>query len=202
MNNIDRIFTTDVVKFAEQYFDYLAKILNKIEKKEIAEFASRLLSARANGRAIFFAGNGGSAATASHFANDIGIGTNSYKMPFRAISLTDNMPVITAIGNDFGYDDIFVRQLKILAHPKDIFVAISASGNSPNLIRAIEYAKSVDIWTLAITAFDGGRMKAIANQCVHVPTELKEYGPAEDAHMILDHLIGAYLTRIVCREDV
>jgi D-sedoheptulose 7-phosphate isomerase len=84
----------------------------------------------------------------------------------------------------------------------DVLVAISASGNSPNLIRAMEYAGSVDIKTVAITAFDGGRMKQIANEVIHVPTGLKEYGPAEDAHMVLDHLVGSYLIRVVRNETV
>jgi D-sedoheptulose 7-phosphate isomerase len=111
--------------------------------------------------------------------------------------LTDNVPVLTAIGNDNGYEEVFVRQLKIMGRPGDVLVAISASGNSPNVLRAMEHAKSVGIKTVALTAFDGGKMKLLADDGVHVPTAPKEYGPAEDAHMVLDHLIGAYLTRLV-----
>ena len=146
---------------------------------------------------MFFIGNGGSAATASHFANDISIGTNDYDEPFKALSLTDNVSIITAIGNDYGYEDIFVKQLQVLGRADDVVVGISASGNSPNLIKAFEYAKKVGIKTVAITAFDGGKLKTIADEGIHVPTDTKEYGPAEDAHMILDHLVSAYLMRIV-----
>lgn len=197
MNNIDRFFSTDPASFAEAYIDYLQTVLKGIDVKEIARFIETLLDARERRATVFFVGNGGSAATASHFANDLAFGTNEYEKPFRVISLTDNVPVLTALGNDFGYDEIFVRQLRVLGRPGDVLVGISASGNSPNLIRAYDYANSAGIKTVAITAFDGGKMKAMASQGIHVPTGPKEYGPAEDAHMVLDHLVGAYLMRYV-----
>jgi len=197
INNIDRFFTEDPVAFAEAYLEYLKSVLTSIDHSEIGRFIGTLLDTRNRGATIFFIGNGGSAATASHFANDISIGTNDYDKPFRAISLTDNTPVITAVGNDYGYDEIFVRQLQVLGRKGDVVVGISASGNSPNLIKAFDYALSAGIKTVAITAFDGGKMKQLANEGIHVPTEPKEYGPAEDAHMVLDHLVGAYLMRYV-----
>lgn len=197
MNNIDRFFTRDVAKFASSYLSYLAEVLKAIDVNEIARFVQTLLDARERGATVFFIGNGGSAATASHFANDLAIGTNSYEKPFRVIGLTDNQAIITAIGNDFGYQDIFVRQLQVLGRAGDVVVAISASGNSPNLLSAFEYAKTAGIKTIALTAFDGGKMKIMADEGVHVPTAPKEYGPAEDAHMVLDHLVGAYLMRLV-----
>jgi D-sedoheptulose 7-phosphate isomerase len=197
MNNIDRIFTKDPAAFAGAYLEYLASVLKTIDVREIGQFVRTILDARERGATIYFIGNGGSAATASHFANDIAIGTNSYDKPFRAVSLTDNQAIITAVGNDFGYEEIFVRQLQVLGRKGDVVVGISASGNSPNLIKAFEYAKSVGIKTVAITAFDGGKMKPMADEGVHVPTAPKEYGPAEDAHMVLDHLVGAYLMRAI-----
>lgn len=197
MNNLDRIFTKDPVAFAGAYLEYLSSVLKGIDTEKIGRFIQTLLDARDRGATIYFIGNGGSAATASHFANDLAIGTNSYNKPFRVVSLTDNQAIVTAVGNDFGYDEIFVRQLRVLGKAGDVVVGISASGNSSNLLRAFEYAKSVGIKTVAITAFDGGKMKQIADECIHVPTAPKEYGPAEDAHMILDHLTGAYLMRLV-----
>ncbi|MDO8313517.1 MAG: SIS domain-containing protein [Sideroxyarcus sp.] len=197
MNNLDRIFTKDPFAFARAYFEYLNSVLKGIDTAEVGRFIQTLLDARERGATIYFIGNGGSAATASHFANDLAIGTNSYDKPFRVISLTDNQAVITALGNDFGYEEIFARQLRVLGVAGDVVVGISASGNSPNLVRSFEYAKSAGIKTVAITAFDGGKMKQMADECVHVPTAPKEYGPAEDAHMILDHLIGAYLIRFI-----
>lgn len=199
MNNIDRFFTPDPTAFAKAYLQYLQLVLQRVDIAEIGCFIETLLDARRRGATIFFMGNGGSAATSSHFANDLAIGTNDYEQPFRVISLADNVAILTALGNDFGYEEIFVRQLRVLARQGDVLVGISASGNSPNLIKAFEYASSVGIKTVAITAFDGGKMKVMADEGVHVPTEPKEYGPAEDVHMVLDHLVGAYLMRYVKR---
>jgi len=201
MNNIDRFFTLDPVTFAEDYVKYLQTVLGRINTAEIGRFIETLLDARHRGATVFFIGNGGSAATSSHFANDLAYGTNEYEQPFRIISLTDNVPVLTALGNDYGYEDIFVRQLRVLGRKGDVVVGISASGNSANLIKAFDHAKQVGIKTIAITAFDGGKMKTMADEGIHVPTESKEYGPAEDAHMVLDHLIGAYLTRYVLANE-
>jgi len=197
MNNIDRFFTADPVAFASAYINYLQTVLKLIDTTEIGRFIQTLLDARKRGATVFFIGNGGSAATASHFANDLAVGTNEYDLPFRAISLADNVSIITAVSNDLGYEEIFARQLQVLGKSGDVLVAISASGNSLNLLKAFEYARNVGIRTVAITAFDGGKMKSIADEGIHVPTGLKEYGPAEDAHMVMDHLVGAYLMRLV-----
>lgn len=197
MNNIDRFYTPDPVAFAGAYLNYLQSVLKHLDTAEIGRVIQTLLDARERGATIFFIGNGGSAATASHFANDLGHGTLAYARPFRALSLADNNAVVTALANDYGYDEIFVRQLQSLGKKGDVLIGISASGNSPNLLKAFDYARSAGIKTVAITAFDGGKMKTMADEGIHVPTEPKEYGPAEDAHMVLDHLVGAYLMRYV-----
>ena len=199
MNNIEKIFDNDPAVFAKSYFNYLSRVLSSIDPQEVAAFVRTILDARERGATVFFMGNGGSAATASHFANDLAIGTNSYHKPFRVLSITDNNAVMTAIANDFGYSDIFERQLRVLGKQGDVVVGISASGNSPNLLNAFDAAKEMRIKTVALTAFDGGQMRKVAEEGIHVPTGLKEYGPAEDAHMILDHLIGAYLIQLVKR---
>ena len=199
MNKIDEIYSEDVEMFSKSYFQYLGEIFDRINLAEIRQFVETILDARERGVRIFFIGNGGSAATASHFANDFSFGTNDYDKPFKVMSLTDNVPVVTALGNDFGYDDIFIRQLKIYAEKGDVVVGISASGNSQNLLEAFKYATKAGITTVAITAFNGGKLKEIADQGIHIPTGIKEYGPAEDIHMILDHLISAYLNRYVIK---
>lgn len=197
MNKIDSFYTENIEEFSKSYFSYLKEIFDKVSLSEIRSFVEILLDARENGSTIFFIGNGGSAATASHFANDLAFGANEYEKPFKVLSLTDNVSTITALSNDYGYDDVFVRQLKIYSSKKDVLVGISASGNSQNLINSFEYASSVGIKTVALTAFDGGRMREISDYSVHVPTDKKEYGPAEDLHMILDHLVSNYLLRLV-----
>ncbi len=200
MNQLDKIFTKNIEQFSESYFDYLKKILDKISLIEIRYFVETIIEARKNDSTIFFIGNGGSAATASHFANDLAFGTREYNKPFRVVSLTDNVPVMTALGNDEGYEEIFKKQLQIYGKEDDILVAISASGNSPNLVRAFEYASVTKIKTIAIIGFDGGKLKKIADQVIHIPTEKGEYGPAEDIHLIIDHLVGAYLMRFIKNE--
>lgn len=197
MNAVDEIFTKDPVQFAGAYFDYVRTVLDRIDRAEVATFIRTLLDARDRGAAVFFIGNGGSASTASHFANDLSIGTHSYEKPFRVTSLTDNTAILTALGNDCGFDDVFVRQLRVQAKAGDVLVAISVSGNSPNLVKALEYGRAAGIRTIALTATDGGRMKQMADEGIHVPTGQGEYGPAEDAHLVLNHLAGAYLMRYV-----
>ena len=201
MNNLDHFFVPDPVGFASAYLGYVQSVLGKLNTAEIGRFVESLLDARRRGATVFFIGNGGSAATASHFASDLAIGSNDYDMPFRAVSLTDNVPVLTAIGNDYGFEEVFVRQLRVLGKRGDVLVGISASWNSPNLLRAFEYADSKGIKTIALTAFDGGRMREMADEGVHVPTEKGEYGPAEDVHMFLDHLVASYLTRYIKTEE-
>lgn len=197
MNNLDQMFDKDPVVFADRYLQYVSRVLAAIDRKQIARFIEIILEARARGATVFFIGNGGSAATASHFANDLGIGTRSPGKPFRVVSLCDNQAVITAIGNDFGYEDIFFRQLAMLAQPGDVVVAISASGNSPNLVKAFSWAGENGMTKVAITAFTGGKLRDMADCEVYIPTEVGEYGPAEDGHMVLDHLVGNYLLRLI-----
>jgi D-sedoheptulose 7-phosphate isomerase len=201
MNQIDKIFTKDIEKFSKAYFDYLKVIFDKVDVADIRGFVEVILDARERGVTIFFMGNGGSAATASHFANDLAFGTNDYIKPFKVMSITDNVPVLTALGNDYGYEDIFIRQLKVYGKEGDVLVGISASGNSANLLSAFEYASTAKIKTVALTAFDGGKIKKMADQGVHIPTGMKEYGPAEDLHMILDHIIGSYLMRLIKKQS-
>jgi len=199
MNNIDQIYSESlsIKDYSKSYIDYLSSVLSNISLTDIEKFVEVLLEARERESSIFFIGNGGSAATASHFANDIAIGTRTYEKPFRAISLCDNQAVITAIANDDGYEKIFSQQLQVLLKKQDVVVAISASGNSPNLLDAIDTAKKMNTITVGISAFDGGKMREKVDISVHVPTEKGEYGPSEDAHMVLDHLVSNYLMRLV-----
>jgi D-sedoheptulose 7-phosphate isomerase len=195
MNNLDHMFTHDPVAFAGAYLEYLQSVLQRIDTAEIGRVIATLLEARGRGATVFFMGNGGSAATASHFANDLSIGCDDYDQPFRVVSLADNVPALTALANDFGYEQVFVRQLRVLGKKGDVVVAISASGNSPNLVKAFEYALSAGIKTVALTAFNGGQLRELADEGIHVPTGVGEYGPAEDGHLVLNHLVSAYLKR-------
>lgn len=196
MNQIERIFeiSDSAERYADSYLRYLTEVIGKLDRKAIATFIDCLWDARERGASIYFLGNGGSAATASHFANDLSIGPRNFTKPFFAKSITDNNAVMTCIGNDFGYDDIFKIQLQTQGMKKgDVVVAISASGNSPNVIKACEYARGAGATVVGLTGFDGGKLMAMSDIRLHVETAKGEYGPVEDAHMIFDHLIGTYM---------
>lgn len=199
MNRVEQIYRDNPQpsSFARSYLDYVSTLLGKLDADAVGRFIETIVAARERCAQIIFIGNGGSAATASHFANDIAIGPRCWNKPFQAISLTDNVPIITAIANDYGYEQIFSLQLKTVMRPGDVVVAISASGNSPNVLQALEYANANGATTVALTGFDGGRLKELAHVSVHVPTAKGEYGPVEDAHMVLDHLVGAFLIHLV-----
>ena len=203
MNNIEKIFSahSNPADFAEAYTVHFATLLRKLDHRAIESVIEIILKVRNEGKRIFFIGNGGSAATASHFANDVAIGTRSAGKPFRAISLTDNQAIITAVANDDGYDQIFVQQLQALMEPGDLLVAISASGNSLNLVAAVEFAKARGNRTVAFTGFDGGKLKQLCSIVIHVGTERGEYGPVEAAHAYLLHLIGNFLLQTVKHEQ-
>jgi|TARA_B110000008_G_C16949746_1_gene555878 D-sedoheptulose 7-phosphate isomerase len=188
-------------KFAQSYKKNLINIINGVSDKEIASLIDVFIEARMKGSSIFFIGNGGSASTASHFVNDLSIGTKSLDKPFRAFSLCDNQAVITAIANDYGYEHVFSKQLSALLKDEDVVVAISASGNSSNLIEAFNLSKKKGATTVGISAFDGGKLKEISDISIHVPTEKGAYGLAEDVHMMLDHLVTGYLMNYI-REDI
>jgi D-sedoheptulose 7-phosphate isomerase len=192
--------TPTLAAFADRYFDHLRELFGRIERDEIAAFVQALLDARARGSRVFFIGNGGSATTASHFANDLAIGTKASARPFRVVSLTDNVATLTAIANDYGYAEVFTVQLKAYMEPNDVVVAISASGNSPNVVGAIRWANEHGAVTVGLTGFDGGQLRGLARVSLHVPTGAGEYGPVEDLHMIFDHLVSTYV-RVVCSSE-
>jgi len=197
MNNIDRIVSeaNSVKEYAMAYFNYLSRLLDDIDTEAIADFVDELEAARRQQNTIFIVGNGGSAATASHMASDFGIGAGNSKdeVPLRALSLTDNVAGMTAIANDFGYDELFVYQLRAHYRPGDRLVAISASGNSPNVIAAAEWIKKRRGTVIGLVGFDGGKLKEYCDILIHIRTPKGEYGPVEDVHMILDHLIYTWL---------
>lgn len=178
--------------FSDEYLEYLTALIAQLDRSSISRFADLLLESRENKTTTFFLGNGGSASTATHFVNDVSLSSRQFKKPFRAISLCDNQAVITAIANDDGYENIFLQQLQTLATAGDTIVCISASGNSKNLIKAIEYAKENNIYVVGLTAFDGGFLKENCDLNIHVPTKIGEYGPAEDLHMVICGLVGSY----------
>jgi len=198
MNQIEQLAaeSSDFQQFAAGYFDHLYDLLKQLDTNAVALLVQELESARANQNTFFFAGNGGSAVTASHIANDIGVDVlkkGGSNRPFRILALTDNTSVMTAIANDNGYESVFVNQLRIHYRHGDKLAVISASGNSPNVVAAAKWVKEQGGRTVGLIGFDGGELKDICDIVIHVKTQKGEYGPVEDIHMIIDNLISNWL---------
>ena len=177
--------------FPSLYKAELLKAIETIDLEKVGEAIGLLARAREEQRRIFVCGNGGSASTASHFACDMVKGASYGRTSrFRISSLTDSMPTLTAYSNDVDYDCVFVEQLKNFAEPGDVLVAISGSGNSPNVLRAVEYANSAGCRTIALTGRDGGELGRIAQLNIQVSNP--HMGRIEDAHMVVTHMICYY----------
>ena len=169
-----------------EYWGDVAGVAAAIDLATLEDAAMALLSCQARGRVVFAAGNGGSAATASHFACDLAKGTRRDGPPtFHVMALTDNVPLLTAWANDNGYERVFAEQLASLAQPGGVLVAISASGNSPNVLAAAETARRYDLVTIGLTGRAGGHLATLVDIAVQVPSDRIEV--VEDAHLIVAH---------------
>jgi D-sedoheptulose 7-phosphate isomerase len=175
-------------QWIEGYLAAQKRAVDSLRPAQLAELVETLREAHAADRQIFVAGNGGSAANASHFAVDLGKGaSDQFSRRFRVLSLTDNTPWITALGNDYAYDQIFVRQLTNYARPGDLFIGVSVSGNSPNLVKSHEWANANGLRSIALVGAKRGRMAELAQQVVVVDDT--HYGRVEDVHMHILHLL-------------
>ena len=196
MNNLQDLYfdSKSIQKYAKRYFNYLSEIQSNIDLQEIEDVASVFNEARSNGNTIYFIGNGGSAATCSHFSEELSLGAYTVdKKPFKTLSLTDNTAYISALGNDIGYGEVFTGQLRCLLKKGDVVVGISGGGNSENIVNAIEYANTHGGITIGLVGSDGGKLKDLCHYCIHVKTKKGVYGPVEDIHLIIEHVISTYL---------
>jgi len=185
--------------FIKNYFKELKKTIDEISVEDIKKVTDILYNAYKQNKQIFIIGNGGSASTASHFACDLSKGTlqrvyDEKEKRFRVMSLTDNVAHLTALGNDLGYDDIFSQQLRNLINHGDVLIAITGSGNSQNILNAIDTASKSGAVTIGFLGFDGGKLKSKVDYCIHIPSN--HYGRIEDLHLVLAHLISSYLTEM------
>lgn len=182
--------------FAGEYLERLKGLFDLLPLSKLDVITSLIEDAYVQRKQIFVIGNGGSAATASHMMNDLNKGVLGHKGDapwprFRVISLTDNVSLMTAWANDSDYNRVFSEPLRNLAQSGDLLIAISASGNSPNIIAAAETARDLGLKIVALAGFDGGKLARLADAAFVVPS--REYGPVEDVHMILDHILTGYL---------
>lgn len=177
------------------YLDCLKNLLDQIDSGALGQVVSALNDARVRGASVYILGNGGSAATASHLANDLGKATKKHgRGAVRVVSLADNSAWITALANDEGYSRAFSGQLDSLLRSGDIVIGISASGNSENMLVAMELAKARGATTIGLLGFDGGALLKMVDMSIHIATESGYYGPVEDVHLALGHLITLCLS--------
>lgn len=183
----------------QHFVEYRKNLLNLIDSIDLdilEKIVVRFIQAHKEGKTVYVCGNGGSAATSSHWQVDFGFFVRYFtkkRMKFR--SLTDQVPMITAIGNDHSYEDIFVDQMIDNFESGDVLVAISASGNSMNVVKAAEYANKMGGTSIGLVGFKGGKLKEVSQICLFTPNPEKQYGPIEDLHMIIDHILVSYLAK-------
>ena len=194
-NIINKIYKSskNFAGFSLNYFDYIHNVFKNINQKSINKIENDFNQLRLNKRTIFVAGNGGGAATAITMSNDLGfdiLKKTKTKKTFRVLCLNDNNSVITAIANDTGYENIFINQLKIHYQKGDALVIFSASGNSPNLIKAAKWVRDQKGKVIGILGFSGGKVKKYCSTLIHIKTNKGEYGPVEDLQLIFNHLLA------------
>lgn len=177
-----------------QFLDRVAAELGRLDPVPIRTLADLIYERYLAGQFVFIIGNGGSGSNASHLCEDLGKGTlarrffdDDTKKRLKILSLTDNTPYILAWANDEGFDRVFVEQLKNLASPGDLLIAISGSGNSPNILRAVEWANAHGLTTFGCTGFDGGKLRSLAHHTLHVP--LDDMGIVESIHLTAFHWV-------------
>ena len=193
------------MEFIKSYFEGLKNIMDKTSMQDIKKVTNVLYDAYKKNKQIFIIGNGGSASTASHFACDLSKGTlqrvyDEKEKRFRVMSMTDNVALLTAFSNDLNYDHVFSQQLKNLINHGDILIAITGSGNSPNILNAVDTASKSGAVTIGFLGFDGGKLKDKVNHYIHVPSS--HYGMIEDLHLVLSHLISSYLAEMKKNEKI
>ncbi|MBT7375914.1 MAG: SIS domain-containing protein [Porticoccaceae bacterium] len=182
----------DFIEFVEDYYQQYIRVLNSFDKTSLEPVLDVFLDVRNNNGTLWVAGNGGSAAIGDHTVCDVTKGTHRENQPtIKSISLTSNSAMLTALGNDISYDAVFSQQLKYYLGKDDALLLVSSSGNSPNVVKACEYANSCGVPTIAFVGFKGGRLRDIARHSVWIPIE--NYGMAEDAHQSLMHVTTQYI---------
>ena len=182
------------LRASREYLAEVRGILDRLDTAVVDRMTEAIWECYEHGRTLFLFGNGGSAALASHFACDIGKGTGAPgRRRLRVISLADNVPLMTAWANDSSYGEIFAEQLRDLAEKDDLVLAISGSGNSENVVRGLQVARELGAKTMALTGFAGGRVKALADLCLIVPSENMQH--IEDAHLFSAHAIFTAIRR-------
>lgn len=190
----------DFKKEIGTYLEHEIETLRALDVEAINEALNLLLEAFENGNTVYIFGNGGSSATASHFQNDFNKGVSEHtEKKFNFLCLNDNVATVMAVANDIGFEEVFRFQLRGHLKPGDLVMAISGSGNSKNVINAVEYAKSCGNRIIGLTGFGGGRLRELADVALHVPVNSMQI--TEDVHMVFDHLMMSVFYKRLCNKD-
>lgn len=190
----------DYIVHIKKYISLEQQVLSSLVLEQINDVMKVLENARCTGKRIFICGNGGSASTASHFECDFNKGISyGQEVKYDFECLSDNVPMMMAIANDIGYDEVFVTPLKNKMKCGDVVIGISGSGNSENVCKAIEYANSEGAVSVALVGYDGGRLKKMAKHCIHV--EIDNMQIVEDVHLVMDHLMMYILSGMMDTEE-
>lgn len=180
--------TDSLAALADDYVGRLRTALSSLSRGELTQLGEILTRAYRNGKQVFTVGNGGSSSLASHMAADLAKNTiGPHMRRFRIMSLNENAAIVTALANDLGYENIFSEQLTNLIRAGDVLIVVSASGNSPNIIKAIDYAQSQSAEVVGLLGFDGGRAAELADLAIVVPSF--DYGIVEDVHLVINHIL-------------
>lgn len=181
-------------RVAVDYVEQLTALLKKLDLDALERVTSILQNVRDHRATIYIAGNGGSASTASHWVNDLGKATKrSGRAPLRVMSLSDNTSWMTALANDEGYERAFAGQLENFAQPGDVLIVLSASGNSANLVKAVELAKQRGVTAIGLLGFDGGLLRGMVDECIWLPSDRGAYQLVEDGHSVICHVLTTIL---------
>lgn len=191
---------SSIKSFAKTYIEDIKSSLDTLDLDSIERIVDVLWTAYSNDKQVFIMGNGGSASTSSHFACDLSKGTVvKGRKRLRVICLNDNTALITALSNDLNYDDVFKEQLKNLVNPDDVVIVMTASGNSPSVLKAVECARENDATTLGFIGFDGGKLYPLVDESIVIKNT--NYGYIEDIHLVLVHMISQSLKHRLTSEN-
>ena len=196
MNAIEEIFNNaeSPADYAQNYANHMCKVMEALDNDAVAELIGLVEAAAVEDKSVIICANGGSASVATHYVNDLSANSVIDGQPgYRVISLTDNSSSLTALGNDASFDQVFEIQLKANMRAGDLVIFMSVSGNSPNLVRGIEYANANGAKTVACTGMMGGKLKDLAQLSIHTPSTADEYGPIEDIFSVIMHSVTSYI---------
>lgn len=197
MNKLQELYdnTNSPADYAMSYIQHMAQVVASLDPEAVAAMTNVISDVATNDKTLFLMANGGSAAVSTHWVNDLSANTVVNGQPgYRVISLTDNASSITALGNDASFEEIFTIQLKANMRPGDVVLAMSVSGNSPNLVSATNWANDNGATTIACTGMDGGQLRQLAQYSIHIDSTKDEYGPIEDMFSVIMHIIQSYIS--------